>query len=58
MGFLDYGIMPDAGRTDKWRLGTVYGLTCDEVFLRAGVGAKMNIARVPLDALGPGMPPD
>ena len=50
--------MPDAGPTEQWRLGTVYGLTCDEVFLRAGVGAKMNIARVRLDALGPGMPPD
>ena len=41
---------------DYW-FTTVYGLTCDEVFLRCGP-VEMNIARVKLDALGPGMPPD
>jgi hypothetical protein len=48
----------DAGPTQVWRFGTVYGITCDEVFLRGGVGSEMNIARVRLDALGAGQPPD
>ncbi|MBI4955757.1 MAG: hypothetical protein HY908_27310 [Myxococcales bacterium] len=40
----------------RWYWGAVYAITCDEVFVRGGVG--MNIARVRLDALGPGTPPD
>jgi hypothetical protein len=37
---------------------TVYAVSCDEIFLRASPMDAMNIARVKLDALGPGMPPD
>jgi len=40
-----------------WCCGTVYAVTCDEVYLRATMGA-MNMARIRLDALGPGIPPD
>jgi hypothetical protein len=52
---LDVG---DAGPISQWNFGTVFALSCEEVFLRGGVGLQMNIARVRLDALGPGMPPD
>jgi hypothetical protein len=49
---------PDAGPIDEWGFSTVYAVSCEELFLRAGVGVQMNVARVRLDALGPGMPPD
>ena len=48
----------DGGALDQFRFGTVYGLTCDELWLRAGVGVAMNVARVKLSDLGPGIPPD
>jgi hypothetical protein len=34
------------------------GITCDEVFIRGTYGGVVNIARVHLDSLGPGTPPD
>lgn len=49
---------PTAPPLERWHYGTVYGISCDEIYLRAGVGPQMNVARVRLDALGPGMPPD
>jgi hypothetical protein len=48
----------DGGPKQQWRFSTVYGINCDEVFVQGGVGVEMQIARVRLDALGPGMPPD
>ncbi|MBI4955417.1 MAG: hypothetical protein HY908_25570, partial [Myxococcales bacterium] len=50
------GPVPAAGPAGRWYWGSVYAITCEEVFVRGGVG--MNIARVRLDALGPGTPPD
>lgn len=41
-----------------WKFTNAFAVTCDEVFVRGGAGAEMNIARVRLDALGPGMAPD
>jgi hypothetical protein len=47
-----------------WLWSTAIGVTCDEVFATAAVvaapGAKLvyTIARVKLDTLGPGLPPD
>lgn len=41
----------------EWCWQEVYAVTCDEVFLR-GAYDLQTIARVRLDALGPGMPPD
>jgi hypothetical protein len=49
---------PQDPPSDQWHFSNVYGLTCDEVFVRAGKPAEMNIARVRLDALGPGVAPD
>lgn len=34
------------------------GLTCDEVFVVGRLGGRYNVARVRLDSLGPGLPPD
>jgi hypothetical protein len=34
------------------------GITCDEVFIRGTIAGQWNIARVRLDSLGPGDPPD
>jgi hypothetical protein len=48
----------DGGVPWPFRFSTVYAVSCDEVFLRAGVGPQMNVARVRLDALGAGMAPD
>jgi len=50
--------VPDAGPVGQWQFGTVYALSCEEVFLLGNLIPTMNIARVRLDALGPGMPPD
>jgi hypothetical protein len=50
--------LPDAGPLGQWHFSDVYALTCDELFLRGGLSPRMNIARVRLDALGPGIPPD
>jgi hypothetical protein len=52
------GEQSDAGPLEQWYFYTAYAVTCEEVFLRGAVGTQMNIARVRLDALGPGMPPD
>jgi hypothetical protein len=41
-----------------WCWGSVYALTCDEMFLAGGVGVQMNVDRVRMDALGPATPPD
>ncbi len=41
----------------EWCWDQVYAITCEEVFLRGGALAA-TIARVRLDALGPGKPPD
>ena len=46
-----------------WIWSSVIGFTCDEVFLRVdhvptSAGAAYTIARVRLDSLGPGTPPD
>jgi hypothetical protein len=49
---------PEAPPAAQWHFGTVYAITCEEVFLRAGSPPAMNIAGVRLDALGPGTPPD
>lgn len=53
--------LPEAGCvppvSTEWCWDTVYALTCDEVFLRGG-NLEQTIARVRLDALGPGNPPD
>jgi hypothetical protein len=46
----------DAG-AKPWAFDQPYAITCDEIFLRGGY-LEMNIARVRLDALGPGIPPD
>lgn len=35
-----------------------FGITCDEVFILGRYGDAWNIARVRLDSLGPGIPPD
>ncbi len=34
------------------------GLTCDHVYLSGQFGGRTNIARIRLDSLGPGLPPD
>jgi hypothetical protein len=34
------------------------GLTCDEVFILGEIAGRWNIARIRLDSLGPGIPPD
>jgi hypothetical protein len=34
------------------------GIACDEVFILGVYGGVSNIARVRLDSLGPGTPPD
>lgn len=36
----------------------VIGITCDELFARVNTNSGSNIARVRLDSLGPGLPPD
>ncbi len=36
----------------------VLGLTCDHVYLYGQFGGRYNIARIRLDSLGPGIPPD
>jgi hypothetical protein len=36
----------------------VIGITCDEAFMRVNTNSGSNIARVRLDSLGPGLPPD
>ena len=46
----------DAGKS--WHFTGAFAITCDEVFVGGGVAPAMNIARVRLDALGPGTPPD
>jgi hypothetical protein len=34
------------------------GLTCDEAFMFVQIGGRATIARIRLDSLGPGIPPD
>ncbi len=41
----------------EWCWDTVYAINCKEMFLRGG-GLAGTIARVRLDALGAGIPPD
>ena len=50
--------LPSPPVAGTWRWGAVYAITCDEVFVRGNLAPKMNVARVRLDALGPGVPPD
>jgi hypothetical protein len=49
---------PSAPLQQHWFYSSVYAITCDEIFVKAGVGMAANIARIRLDALGPGMAPD
>jgi hypothetical protein len=44
--------------TPDFKHPTPIGVTCDEVFLRGYFGGLWNIARVRIDSLGPGLPPD
>jgi hypothetical protein len=52
------GPNPEAPPKERRWFNSVLAVTCDELFLEAGVGQAMNIARVRIDALGPGMAPD
>jgi hypothetical protein len=38
--------------------GKPYALSCDELFVRGGIGVSANVARVSFAALGAGSPPD
>lgn len=49
---------PSAPPLQRWHFSTVFALSCDEIFLQGSVGLAMNVVRLRLDALGPGMPPD
>ncbi len=44
--------------TGDWCFEDVLEITCDEVFVGAGLGTERNIARVKFSALGPMQPPD
>jgi hypothetical protein len=46
------------GAANGYCFGKPYALTCDELFVRGGIGLAANIARVRFNALGAGMPPD
>ena len=42
----------------SWGWGDPVAVTCSEVFMYATTATTDTIARVRLDALGPGLPPD
>jgi hypothetical protein len=41
-----------------WYITSPLAITCDEVFVRFSHGYQSNVARIRLDSLGPGDPPD
>jgi hypothetical protein len=42
----------------NWQIGYPLAITCDEVFVLFQHGYQFNVARIRLDSLGPGDPPD
>ena len=44
--------------TPEFKLLNPMGVTCDEVFFRVEIAGRSTIARVRIDSLGPGLPPD
>ncbi len=49
--------LPPSSQPDFY-INDVIGLTCDHVYVYGEFGGRWNVARVKLDSLGPGMPPD
>ncbi|MCA9623373.1 MAG: hypothetical protein KC731_30340, partial [Myxococcales bacterium] len=41
-----------------WCFEQVFGITCDHVYVRGGIGVSAKITRAAIAALGPGTPPD
>jgi hypothetical protein len=41
-----------------FHLQETIGVTCDHVYALAEIGGRWNVARIRLDSLGPGVPPD
>ncbi len=50
--------MPYLGQGAAIRFDRPLGVTCDEVFFLGQFSGRWNVARVRLDSLGPGTPPD
>ncbi len=46
----------DAG--PRWHFNDPLAITCDELFVQFHHGVQFNVARIRLDSLGPGDPPD
>jgi len=47
--------VPDS---DNQNFNRTLAVTCDEIFVRAIIGGKINVARIRLDSLGPGVAAD